>query len=60
MTGAQLKQRRRELKHSLASASRELGISARTIARWESLLELPSHAEKISMRLKKNETAQRQ
>ena len=53
MTGAQLKQRRRDLKHSLASASRELGISARTIARWECLLELPSHAEKIVMQLRK-------
>lgn len=53
MTGAQLKQRRRELKHSLASASRELGISARTIARWENLLELPSHAENIVLKLTK-------
>jgi transcriptional regulator with XRE-family HTH domain len=35
MTGAELKKLRKELKLSLAQASRQVEVSARTWARWE-------------------------
>lgn len=55
MTGRQLKQRRKELNHSIASASTQLGISDRTLCRWECLPELPRKVERLVSGLKRRE-----
>lgn len=56
MTGEQFKQRRKELNHSISSASTSLGISNRTLCRWENLPELPLKIELLTKRLTKRLT----
>lgn len=53
MTGAELKQRRKELNHSIASASLLLGVSDRTLCRWERLPELPKQIRLLTKKLRK-------
>jgi DNA-binding transcriptional regulator YiaG len=56
MTGDQFKQRRKGLNHSISSASSKLGISSRTLCRWENLPELPLKIEQLTKRLTKRLT----
>lgn len=56
MTGAQLKALRKKLGLSLAQASRQVEVSARTWARWESgVQEIPLGALKLFRILNKLE-----
>ncbi len=48
MTGAELKELRRKLGLSLAQVSRQLEVSARTVARWEAgAQKIPEGAIKL-------------
>lgn len=48
MTGSELKQLRKSLNLSLAAASRQVEVSSRTFARWESgVQEIPKGAIKL-------------
>ncbi len=54
MTGAELKELRKKLGLSLAAVSRQLEVSARTIARWESgKQKIPEGAIKLFRLLNK-------
>lgn len=53
MTGAQLKQQRKALGLSLSTASKQIGISSRTLCRWELLPELPRKYKLLASRLRK-------
>ena len=50
MTGAQFRRAKDELGLSLAATARELGVSARTVARWQaSDAEIPRPIEKLML-----------
>jgi len=49
MTGAELKELRHSLGLSLTQASRQLEVSARTLARWETSDHVPDGAVKLFM-----------